>query len=201
MRIIFSSRRVVRSKRCCFCYSGQRSRLSEAEEWYGKAHRTAPDDPAVRARYADFLSSVGRLDDAAEQYEAAAALASDDHEIAVKTATTLRKAGRTSDSEAYYRRAVRLYPQVSGTRERGRKPVAGARGWGKVFGVRETPSKIILFDQLFQYCRINSSERILMLLIFYFFNPSPPKKKNSTSAPRENRRVTRDEKIHTVEHA
>lgn len=91
----------------------QRSRLSEAEEWYGKARRTAPDNPAVRTRYADFLSSAGRLDEAAEQYEAAAALASDDHEIAVKTATTLRKAGRTSDSEAYYRRAVRLYPQVS----------------------------------------------------------------------------------------
>lgn len=87
--------------------------MSEAEEWYGKAHRTAPDDPMVRTRYADFLSSIGRLDDAVEQYEAAAALASGDHEIAVKTATTLRKAGRTSDSETYYRRAVQLYPQVS----------------------------------------------------------------------------------------
>lgn len=90
--------------------------MSEAEEWYGKARRQAPDDPAVRARYADFLSSVGRLDDAAEQYEAAAALASGDHEIAVKTATILRKVGRTSDAETYYRRAVRLYPEVSAER-------------------------------------------------------------------------------------
>ncbi|CAI6365923.1 unnamed protein product [Macrosiphum euphorbiae] len=88
-----------------------RSRVSEAEEWFGKAHRTAPDDPVVRTRYADFLSSVGRLDDAVEQYEAAAALASGDHEIVVKTATTLRRVGRTSDSETYYRRAVRLFPQ------------------------------------------------------------------------------------------
>ncbi|KAL4143481.1 hypothetical protein QTP88_005809 [Uroleucon formosanum] len=88
-----------------------RSRVSEAEEWFGKAHRTAPDDPVVRTRYADFLSSVGRLDDAVEQYEAAAALASDDHEIVVKTATTLRRVGRMSDSETYYRRAVGLYPQ------------------------------------------------------------------------------------------
>lgn len=87
--------------------------MSEAEEWYGKAHRTAPDDPTVRTRYADFLSSMGRLEDAAEQYKTAATLASDDHEIAVKTATALRKAGRTSDSETYYRRAVHLYPQVS----------------------------------------------------------------------------------------
>lgn len=94
-------------------FAWQRSRLSEAEEWYGKAHRKAPDDPVVRTKYADFLSSVGRLDDAVEQYEAAAALASGDHEIVVKTATTLRKAGRTSDSETYYRRAVRLYPQVN----------------------------------------------------------------------------------------
>lgn len=90
----------------------QRSRVSEAEEWYGRAYRTAPDNPMVRARYADFLSSVGRLDDAVGQYEAAAALASGDHEITVKTATALRKAGRTSDSETYYRKAVRLYPQV-----------------------------------------------------------------------------------------
>lgn len=86
--------------------------MSEAEEWYGKAHRTAPNNPTVRTRYADFLSSVGRLEDAAEQYKAAAGLASDDHEIIVKTATALRKAGRTVDSETYYRRAVNLYPRV-----------------------------------------------------------------------------------------
>ncbi|XP_025413092.1 transmembrane and TPR repeat-containing protein CG4341-like [Sipha flava] len=88
-----------------------RSRISEAEEWYGKAHRTAPNDPVVRTRYADFLSAVGRLDEAVDQYEAAAALASDDHQIAVKTATALREAGRTSESETYYRRAATLYPQ------------------------------------------------------------------------------------------
>jgi len=87
--------------------------VSEAEQWYSKAHRTAPNDPMVRIRYAGFLSSVGRLEDAAEQYEAAAALASGDHEIAVKTATALRKAGRMTDSEMYYRRAATLYPQVS----------------------------------------------------------------------------------------
>lgn len=91
----------------------QRSRVSEAEEWYSKAFKTAPNNPVVRVRFADFLSTVGRLDDAVEQYKAAAALASDDHEIVVKTATALRKAGWMSDSETYYKKAVRLYPQVS----------------------------------------------------------------------------------------
>lgn len=104
--------KTIDTKSYCICFPRQRSRVSEAEDWYGKAYRTAPDDPTVRTRYADFLSSTGRLDDAIEQYKAAAALASGDHEIAVKTATALRKAGRTSDSETYYRRAVRLYPQV-----------------------------------------------------------------------------------------
>lgn len=86
------------------------SRSAEAEQYFRRAQKLAPEDPSVYHHYGEFLASRGRHKEAAVLYEKAAELRPREFELAVATATAMRQAGRHSDAERWYRRAVILKP-------------------------------------------------------------------------------------------
>lgn len=104
----------------------QSSRTSEAELWFKRALKLAPDDSSVRHHYgeylrkiatiftanslyvffafsAEFLSSMSRNEEACEQRIKAAELSPNDYSLAVAAATSLRMLDRKTEAEKWYR--------------------------------------------------------------------------------------------------
>ncbi|PSN52847.1 Transmembrane and TPR repeat-containing protein 2 [Blattella germanica] len=89
-----------------------RTRLAEAEDWYIRAERLAPGDPAVFRHYGQFLLSQKRYGEAVAKFENAMALSSaPEYEDLVSTATSLRLAGDFGGAEKYYKLAISIRPQ------------------------------------------------------------------------------------------
>ncbi|XP_076655074.1 transmembrane O-mannosyltransferase targeting cadherins 2 isoform X2 [Halictus rubicundus] len=91
-------------------YPPQSSRVLEAERWFLRARRLAPDDSSVHHHYGLFLSSQGRLSEAAEEQLRAAELSRSDYELSMAAASALRQADRLEDAEVWYRHAASLRP-------------------------------------------------------------------------------------------
>ncbi|CAD6234608.1 GSCOCG00002010001-RA-CDS [Cotesia congregata] len=110
------------------------SRVLEAERWFIKATRLAPDDPNVHHRYVNvqglslnsinvfaagilgvFLSSQGRLSEAAREQVKAAELSRSNYELTVAAAAALHQAGRDEDAEVWYKHATSLRPHEAGS--------------------------------------------------------------------------------------
>ncbi|XP_046590337.1 protein O-mannosyl-transferase TMTC2 isoform X2 [Neodiprion lecontei] len=92
-------------------YPPQSSRVLEAERWFLRAQRLAPQDSSVHHHYGVFLTSQGRLAEAAEQHVKAAELSTKDYELAVAAASALRQSDRRAEAETWYRHAAILRPQ------------------------------------------------------------------------------------------
>lgn len=102
-----------------FPFSLQKTRHSEAERWFTKAHSLAPHDASVHLHYGMFLLDADRSLEAAEHFEVAAMASSvggGDEEDAYKTlfnaAVAFRQAGRTDRAEEFYRKALKVRPKV-----------------------------------------------------------------------------------------
>ncbi|XP_033345620.1 protein O-mannosyl-transferase TMTC2-like isoform X2 [Bombus vosnesenskii] len=91
-------------------YPPQSSRVLEAERWFLRARRLAPDDSSVHHHYGLFLTSQGRLSEAAEEQLRAAELSRSDYELSMAAASALRQADRLEDAEVWYRHAATLRP-------------------------------------------------------------------------------------------
>ncbi|XP_076174229.1 transmembrane O-mannosyltransferase targeting cadherins 2 isoform X3 [Ptiloglossa arizonensis] len=91
-------------------YPPQSSRVLEAERWFLRARRLAPDDSSVHHHYGLFLTSQGRLSEAAEEQLRAAELSRSDYELSMAAASALRQADRLEDAEVWYRHAASLRP-------------------------------------------------------------------------------------------
>ncbi|XP_053978581.1 protein O-mannosyl-transferase TMTC2 isoform X3 [Hylaeus anthracinus] len=91
-------------------YPPQSSRVLEAERWFLRARRLAPDDSSVHHHYGLFLTSQGRLSEAAEEQLRAAELSRSDYELSMAAASALRQAARLEDAEVWYRHAASLRP-------------------------------------------------------------------------------------------
>ncbi|XP_034934721.1 protein O-mannosyl-transferase TMTC2-like isoform X2 [Chelonus insularis] len=76
------------------------SRVLEAERWFIKATRLAPDDPNVHHRY----------DEAAREQLRAAELSRSNYDLSVAAASALHQAGRDEDAEIWYKHATSLRP-------------------------------------------------------------------------------------------
>uniref|UniRef100_A0A8D8WH46 dolichyl-phosphate-mannose--protein mannosyltransferase n=1 Tax=Cacopsylla melanoneura TaxID=428564 RepID=A0A8D8WH46_9HEMI len=92
-----------------------RTRLSEAELWFQKAQKLAPDDPNVYQHYGQFLSEQGRNQEAVLLYTKAVQLSPNDYDSTVGAATALRHCNRLDEAEEYYRRATKLRPLDAGS--------------------------------------------------------------------------------------
>ncbi|XP_012271235.1 transmembrane and TPR repeat-containing protein CG4341 isoform X2 [Orussus abietinus] len=91
-------------------YPPESSRVTEAERWFLRALRLAPEDPSVHHHYGAFLTAQGRLAEAAEEQVRAAELARADYELSVAAAAALRQVDRLAEAEAWYRHAAALRP-------------------------------------------------------------------------------------------
>ncbi|CAH2991182.1 unnamed protein product [Chilo suppressalis] len=87
------------------------SRSIEAEVWFKKALKLAPNDPSVRDQFGMFLRSQRRLRESAEQLVTAAQLAPTDGIRAAAAAQALRDARRCRSAERWYAKAVQLEPE------------------------------------------------------------------------------------------
>uniref|UniRef100_A0A0A9XPY3 dolichyl-phosphate-mannose--protein mannosyltransferase n=2 Tax=Lygus hesperus TaxID=30085 RepID=A0A0A9XPY3_LYGHE len=90
-----------------------KTRLTEAEQWFIKAKKLAPSDPAVYVHFGQFLTELERHGEAASLYLKAAELAPNQYDSVVGAATALRHAGRNQEAERFYRKAVSLRPNES----------------------------------------------------------------------------------------
>ncbi|XP_024081501.1 transmembrane and TPR repeat-containing protein 2-like [Cimex lectularius] len=90
--------------------SKNKTRISEAEQWFIKAKKLAPSDPTVYVHFGQFLAELERHGEAASLYLKAAELAPNQYESIVGAATALRHAGRNHEAELFYRKAVLLRP-------------------------------------------------------------------------------------------
>nr|XP_024216998.1 transmembrane and TPR repeat-containing protein CG4341-like [Halyomorpha halys] len=87
-----------------------RTRISEAEQWFIRAKKLAPTDPSVYFHFGQFLSERQRHTEAASLYLKAAELAPEQYESVLGAATALRQAGRNQEAELFYRKAAQLRP-------------------------------------------------------------------------------------------
>ncbi|XP_063699356.1 protein O-mannosyl-transferase TMTC2 [Culicoides brevitarsis] len=86
------------------------SRISEAEHWFKRALKLAPNDASVHHHYAEFLHSLNRIEEACQSRIKAAELSPNDYSLVVAAATSLRLLDRKTEAEKWYRLAVLLRP-------------------------------------------------------------------------------------------
>ncbi|KRG03558.1 protein O-mannosyl-transferase TMTC2 isoform X1 [Drosophila mojavensis] len=86
------------------------SRASEAEMWFKRALKLAPEQASVYHHYAEFLSLQSRHQESAVYHRRAAELAPTDYALVVAAATSLRLLDRKVEAELWYRKAVALRP-------------------------------------------------------------------------------------------
>uniref|UniRef100_A0A1A9UXH9 dolichyl-phosphate-mannose--protein mannosyltransferase n=1 Tax=Glossina austeni TaxID=7395 RepID=A0A1A9UXH9_GLOAU len=86
------------------------SRASEAEFWFKRALKLAPEQASVYHHYAEFLTSQSRNAEAVSYRVRAARLAPNDYSLVVAAATALRLMDRKAEAEVLYRKAVYLRP-------------------------------------------------------------------------------------------
>ncbi|XP_030238584.1 protein O-mannosyl-transferase TMTC2 isoform X3 [Drosophila navojoa] len=86
------------------------SRASEAEMWFKRALKLAPEQASVYHHYAEFLSLQSRHHESAVYHRRAAELAPTDYALVVAAATSLRLLDRKVEAELWYRKAVALRP-------------------------------------------------------------------------------------------
>ena len=93
-------------------FSFQKTRHSEAESWFSKANRMAPEDPSVHLHYGLFLMDSERNLEAAREFAKASKLNPEDYESVFNAGVAYRQAGRNTEAEMFYRKAVQIRPQV-----------------------------------------------------------------------------------------
>ena len=93
-------------------FSFQKTRHSEAESWFSKANRMAPEDPSVHLHYGLFLMDSERNLEAAREFAKASKLNPEDYESVFNAGVAYRQAGKNTEAEMFYRKAVQLRPQV-----------------------------------------------------------------------------------------
>uniref|UniRef100_A0A1A9WKL7 dolichyl-phosphate-mannose--protein mannosyltransferase n=1 Tax=Glossina brevipalpis TaxID=37001 RepID=A0A1A9WKL7_9MUSC len=86
------------------------SRASEAEFWFKRALKLAPEQASAYHHYAEFLTSQSRNAEATSYRVRAAKLAPNDYSLVVAAATALRLTDRKMEAEVLYRKAVYLRP-------------------------------------------------------------------------------------------
>ncbi|XP_030565596.1 protein O-mannosyl-transferase TMTC2 isoform X2 [Drosophila novamexicana] len=86
------------------------SRASEAEMWFKRALKLAPEQASVYHHYAEFLALQSRHHESAVYHRRAAELAPADYALVVAAATSLRLLDRKVEAELWYRKAVALRP-------------------------------------------------------------------------------------------
>ncbi|XP_049318038.1 protein O-mannosyl-transferase TMTC2 [Bactrocera dorsalis] len=86
------------------------SRAAEAEVWFKRALRLAPQQSSAHHYYAEFLTSQSRSEEAIFYRIRAAELAPDDYALVVAAATALRLSERKAEAESWYRKAVAMRP-------------------------------------------------------------------------------------------
>ena len=90
----------------------QKTRHNEAESWFVKAQKLAPNDPAVHLHYGLFLMDTERNLEAAEEFAQAAEFDPHDYEAVFNAGVAFRQAGKHDKAEEFYRKAVALKPNV-----------------------------------------------------------------------------------------
>ncbi|KAH8409415.1 hypothetical protein KR222_002722, partial [Zaprionus bogoriensis] len=86
------------------------SRASEAEMWFKRALKLAPEQASVYHHYAEFLTLQSRHHESVVYHRRAAELAPTDYALVVAAATSLRLLDRKVEAELWYRKAVALRP-------------------------------------------------------------------------------------------
>ena len=91
----------------------QKTRQNEAESWFMKAKKLAPNDASVHLHYGLFLMDSDRNLEAAEEFAMAAEISPTDYESVFNAGVAFRQAGNNEKAEKYYRNSVNLRPNVS----------------------------------------------------------------------------------------